>query len=126
MLLHTAVANSIGNNFDLQGAAGDAEKYFRKLLALNPEHPQGNMRYGAYLAGTNRGREALPYLLKAQALGVREASYTLGLTWLILGDKAKALENLERYQSLGSRSARIDQLIAAVRSGKGVRNEMHE
>ena len=55
-----------------------------------------NFRYGVFLAGTNKSRsEAIPLLEKAKTLGIVGAEYTLGLTYLSLGDKVEAVENLK-------------------------------
>lgn len=115
LLLDAAVACSIGHNFDIPRAAENAVKYFERLLALNPENPAANQQYGAFLGNTGQVKQGIPYLKKAQGLGVAEATYSLGLSYMILGDKKAALENLEKYQSTHPQDSRVATLIKALR-----------
>lgn len=115
LLLDAAIACSIGHNFDIPRAAENAVKYFERLLALNPENPAANQQYGAFLGNTGQAKQGIPYLKKAQALGVAEATYSLGLSYMILGDKTAALENLEKFQSMRPQDSRVATLIKALR-----------
>ena len=74
--------------------------------------------YGTFLAGTGKPKEALPYLEKALAVGVTDAAYALGMTYLTLGNKQKALENLEAYRQRNPNDGNVAKLIDGIRNGK--------
>jgi tetratricopeptide (TPR) repeat protein len=98
LLLRLALLHAVGHNLDIPGADEKAVAVFNKVLQLWPNDLQANYRYGVFLAGTTKFRnEAIPLLEKAKALGVVDAEYTLGHTYLSLGDKVKAVENLKSY-----------------------------
>ena len=78
-----------------------------------------NYRYGVFLAGTTKARiEAIPLLEKAKALGVVEAEYTVGPTYLSLGNKAKAMENLKSYTTRVPNDENAARVLDAVLSDK--------
>lgn len=118
LLVRAATLNSIGHNLDLPGAAAKADALFLRLLAAAPSHPRGNYLYGTFLAGTGKPREALPYLEKALSVGVSDANYALGMAYLTLGDKERALKSLEDYKRHRPNDGSVDQIIDAIRSGK--------
>lgn len=118
LLLRAGMLNSFGHNLDAPGSAEKASTLFRRLLAAEPSHPRGNYLYGTFLAASSRPKEALPYLEKAVAAGLAEASYGLGMTWLALGDKPKALEHLALYQQRNPRDTSVGRLIEGIRNGK--------
>jgi tetratricopeptide (TPR) repeat protein len=118
LLFRAGYVNIIGYNLDIAGAAEKADAIFRKLLTASPSDPRGNYRYGAFLAGSGKPKEALPYLKKALAAGVDGAAYSLGMTYLSLGDKEQALKNLEDYKRRKPGDTSVDTLIDAIRNGK--------
>ena len=97
MLLRLALLHAVGHNLDIQGSSEKAIAVFDKVLERWPNDPQANYRYGIFLAGTTKNRDAIPLLEKAKSLGVVDADYTLGLTYMGLGDKEKAIANLKSY-----------------------------
>jgi tetratricopeptide (TPR) repeat protein len=98
MLLRLALLHSVGNNLDIPDSGQKAIAVFDKVLELWPNDPQANYRYGLFLAGTDKYHgNAIPFLEKAKSLGVRDADYPLGITYMSLGEKAKAMENLKSY-----------------------------
>lgn len=117
ILLRAGYLNAMGHNLDIPGSAQRAVSCYEKLLAMAPDHPLGNCRYGIFLAGSNFGRLALPYLKKAHSLGVVDADYTLGLVCLELGDKQSALEYLQSYRKANPGALNVDFLINAIRNG---------
>lgn len=117
LLVRAAYANSIGHNLDIPGAAEKANSIFLKLLAAAPSDPRGNYMYGTFLAGVGKPKEALPYLEKALSVGVVDAAYGIGMTYLSLGDKDRALKNLEDYKRRKPSDGSVDQLIEAIRNG---------
>lgn len=118
LLVRAAYANSIGHNLDIPGAAEKANSIFLKLLAAAPSDPRGNYMYGTFLAGVGKPKEALPYLKKASSVGVVDAAYGIGMTYLTLGDKEQALKNLEDYKRRKPSDGSVDKLIDAIRNGK--------
>ena len=118
MLLRAGMLNSIGHNLDIPGATGKAISIFQRLLVVSPSHPRGNYLYGMFLAGAGKPTEAIPYLEKALSTGVVDASYALGMTYLTLNDKQRALENLENYQKSKPGDTNVTMLVESIREGK--------
>jgi tetratricopeptide (TPR) repeat protein len=118
LLLRAGFLNSIGHNLNIAGSGEKTTAIFQRLLTTSPSHPQGNYMYGTFLASANRPKEALPYLEKALSVGVIDAAYAIGMAYLILGDKNKALENLEGYKRRKPSDGNVDRLIDAIRNGK--------
>jgi tetratricopeptide (TPR) repeat protein len=117
MLLRMALLGSVAHNLDVMGGAAFAQTYFEKLLKADPAHAEGNYYYGVFLSSTDRAKEALPYLEQAKAKGITPALFGLGVSYLTLGDKAKALENLLAYQKAVPNDRSAQTLIEAIRSG---------
>lgn len=118
ILWRAGYLNSMGHNLDISGSAERASASFQKLLAMVPADPRADYMYGTFLAGTGKAKDALPYLEKARSVGVVDAAYSLGMTYLALGDKQKALENLESYRQARPADGNVSRLIDAVRNGK--------
>lgn len=118
LLFRAARTFGMAHNMDVPGTAEKADELFRQLLDLEPTHPQGNFQYGAFLAGVGQPRMALPYLDKALSLGVTDADYSLGLTHLSLGDKARALQHLQAFKRRQPRNTEVDTLMDAIQSGR--------
>jgi tetratricopeptide (TPR) repeat protein len=118
LLVRAGFVNSMGHNLDIPGAAEKADSIFLKLLAAKPSDPRGNYMYGAFLASVGKSREALPYLEKAASVGVADAVFSIGTVYLTLGDKEKALKNLEDYRRRKPDDEGVDKLIEAIRKGK--------
>lgn len=112
--------SSMGHNLDIPGSTEKASEIFLKLLTISPHDPRGNYDYGVFLAGSGRSKKAIPYLEKAHSLGVSNASYSLGMVYLSLGDKQKAIENLELYKKRKPNDRNIDKLLNGIINGKTV------
>jgi regulator of sirC expression with transglutaminase-like and TPR domain len=56
-------------------------------------------------------------LEKSKSLGAVNADYTLGLAYSAVGDKKKALENLEHYAKRVPDDGNAAKLIDAIRNG---------
>ncbi|MDR0480701.1 MAG: hypothetical protein LBG66_02305, partial [Gallionellaceae bacterium] len=69
-------------------------------------------------SGTGKPNEALPYLKKALAGGIADANYSIGMTYLALGDKELALKNLESYAQRRPDDEKVKAFIEAIRDGK--------
>lgn len=110
--------NSMGYNLNISGSAEKTSASFQKLLAASPSDPRGNYMYGTFLAGASKPKEAIPYLEKAISVGVIDAAYALGMAYLILGDKKRALVNLENYRQRNPSDNNITKLIDGIRNGK--------
>jgi tetratricopeptide (TPR) repeat protein len=118
ILLRLAVLHTIGFNLDVPDSFPAARTDFDKLLALTPEDPQANFRYGAFLAATTRKGEGIPYLEKARSLGVANADYWLGFSYEGVGNKAKAVENLEAYTKRVPDDVQAAAVLDAIRNDK--------
>lgn len=118
LLIRAGLLNSIGYNLGITGSVEKTNSIFQRLLSVAPSDPRGNYMYGTFLAGAGKPNEALPYLEKALAVGVVDSAYAIGMTYLTLGDKAKALENLEAYKRLKQDDTNVGKLIEAIRNGK--------
>jgi predicted Zn-dependent protease len=70
------------------------------------------------LAGAGKPKEALPFLEKAASVGVIDAEYARGMTYLTVGDKARALKSLETYKRRKPGDSNVDKLIETIRNGK--------
>lgn len=97
-----------------------AEAALPQLLALQPEHPQGSYCFYIFLTSTARGQAAVPYLEKAMAKGVDEPAYTLGLAYLTLSDKRKALLR-DEYAAMHPKDVASKQLAQAIQMDTGQR-----
>lgn len=118
LLARAGFLNSIGYNLSIAGSGEKTNSIFQKLLSAAPSDPRGNYMYGTFLAGAGKQKEALPYLEKALSVGVVDAAYAIGMTYLALGDKGKALERLEDYKRRKPADGNVDKLINAIRNGK--------
>lgn len=118
LLLRMGMLGAVSHNMDVPGGAAFAQTHFERLLKNDPAHAVGNFQYGTFLGNTGRAKEALPYLIKAKDKGVIPAMYAIGMSYLMLGDKALALENLQAYQKAVPGDAAVGKLIEAVRAGK--------
>lgn len=118
MLLRLGLLHWIGFNLDVPDSFQSARVAFDKLLSLTPDDPQANYRYGAFLASTTRKGEGIPFLEKAKGLGVADADYSLGWSYVQVGNKAKAVENLETYTKRVPNDARAAGMLDAVRNDR--------
>jgi tetratricopeptide (TPR) repeat protein len=118
LLRRAGFINSIAHNLDVKGAAQKSTDYFTRLLKVAPDDPVGNQMFGAFLGGAGHPKEAIPYLLKADSLGIRSAAFSLGMSYLMLGDKAKALEFFEKYRKAVPEDKSVDQLIDAIKTDR--------
>ncbi|MDR2507812.1 MAG: hypothetical protein LBD67_07445 [Candidatus Accumulibacter sp.] len=118
LLVRAGFLNSIGHNLDIPGAAEKANSIFLRLLALSPSDPRGNYMYGNFLSGTGKAKEALPYLEKALAAGVVDAGFSIGLAYVFLGEKDRAIKSLEDYKRRKPDDENVDKIIDAIRHGR--------
>lgn len=119
-LRRVAQANAMAYNVDVPGSYQWTTKNYALLLKRNPNDADANYNYGKFLAQTaTEGRRAIPFLLKARKLGILDADYTLGMVYITLGDKDKAIKYLESYQTeVPDNAASTHQLIDSLKSGK--------
>lgn len=118
MLLRLAILHAIGFNLDIPDSFPKAVVAFDKLLSLTPDDPQANYRYGSFLATTTKDGRAIPFLERARSLGVQEADYPLGFSYAVAGNKAKAIENLERYTKRVPTDERAKAMLDAIRNDR--------
>lgn len=118
ILARAGYLSSIGYNLDIPGSGTKAASIYERLLAIAPSDPRGNYLYGTFLAGAHKPRQALPYLEKAYAGGIVGAAYAMGMAYLSLGNREKALEHLEIYKRRNSDDPSVGTLIEAIRAGR--------
>lgn len=117
LLVRAGFLNIIGRNLDIPGSSEKADTYFRSLLKAAPADPLGNYLYGTFLASEGKTKKALKHLEKALSVGVTDAAYTLGMAYLKLGNKQKALDNLEIYKQRSTfHDENVAKLIEDIRS----------
>jgi len=68
------------------GHGDEAEEHLRKVLAIDPNHPQANANLGVALARQGRTDEALPLLEKAAALAPLDAKNLVNLAGALAQD----------------------------------------
>lgn len=117
ILIRLGMLTALGHNLRISGSGELASQYLTRALAIDPENPQANYRYGVFLADTARPNDSIPYLEKAQRKGVSQALYSLGLVYLTLNDAPSALRFLEEYRVTNPNDARADAIIEFIRSG---------
>lgn len=98
ILWRTGLISGMGYNMDMPGMSRTADAVFKKALELKPEHMLANYHYGIFLASRAEFKKAQYYFKEAQTLGHPDAEFSLGLTYLGLGEKTKALATLNSYQ----------------------------
>lgn len=119
ILRRQAFAWGLAYRFDEPGSGEKAIALYEALLKRNPDEPGANFFYGEFLANTVRLQsKSIPYLQKALLGGAKQANYTLGLVYVMQGDKAKGLACLEQYSKDYPDDQRAKQVIDAVRNGK--------
>ena len=91
-----------------------AEFVFRILVRDQPNYDLGCDGYAVTLAKSGRAKEAIPFHQKAISLNPKEPSYyyNLAISYLIVGDTAKALEQQKKLQELAPEVA--SQLASAI------------
>jgi tetratricopeptide (TPR) repeat protein len=117
-LRRAGFVNSMAHNLDVPGAAKRANDYFQKLLKLAPEDPAGNYMYGAFLGSVGKAGASIPFLLKADSLGISNAPYSLGMAYLMTGDNKKSIEYFEKYLKLVPEDKSVPQFIEAIKAGR--------
>jgi tetratricopeptide (TPR) repeat protein len=118
ILWRLGLAYTFAYNMGIPGSPERANATFQDLLFVNPDHPTGNLYYGAFLAGiSERVRESIPYLEKAAKLGFDEALFMLGFVYVNLYDDNKALEYYRRYLGKHPESEQTRKLIEAIKKG---------
>jgi predicted Zn-dependent protease len=118
ILLRLGRLYAMGHNLDIPDSADKAVTAFTALLELTPDDPQANYQYGAFLAATTRTGSGIPFLERAKAGGVVDAEYWLGMSYLVVGNKAKAKENLESYAKRVPNDRNAARMLDAIRDDK--------
>ncbi|HEY4127721.1 MAG TPA: hypothetical protein VGN70_06710 [Gammaproteobacteria bacterium] len=119
VLRREAFAYNLGCNLDLSTSCAKAMDVYARLLKVTPDEPAANYLFGVFLSGLPpKQREAIPYLEKSLKLGVKRANYTLGILYLSLHDKKKALADLQAYSADFPDDQHANELIADIKSGK--------
>jgi tetratricopeptide (TPR) repeat protein len=118
LLMRLALLHAFGHNLDIPDSSQKAVAAFTTLLNLSPNDPMANYRYGVFLATTAKYGDGIPFLEKAKGLGVVSADYWLGVSYQLAGDKAKAVEHLERYTQRVPSDVNAARMLDAIRKDK--------
>lgn len=118
MQLRLGSLHAIGFNLDIPNSHEKADAAYSAALGLTPNDPQANYQYGAFLAATTKKGEGVPYLLKAKDLGVVNAEYWLGWSYMAGGDKAKAIEYFASYTGKVPGDGKAALLLNSLRNDK--------
>jgi len=95
-----------------------AKRTFEQAIALKPDDRRSNYLFGMFLASTKRFHfESLAYLEKANALGEKDAQFTIGLLLVEKGEKDKGLAILEAYAKEHPESEHTRKTIEAIKNG---------
>jgi tetratricopeptide (TPR) repeat protein len=91
-----------GVSYDRMGNFRYAEFVFRNLIKSNPDYALAYGGLAVTLSKAGRARESIAFHEKAIALDPHDPSYyfNLALSYLILGDTAKALEQQEKLKTI--------------------------
>jgi tetratricopeptide (TPR) repeat protein len=116
--LSLGLLHAIGFNLDIAGSHDKAVTAFSILMELAPNDPQANYQYGAFLAATTRKGEGLSFLEKAKSLGVVNADYWLGWSYVAIGEKTKAIASFENYTKRVPSDQGAAKILDAVRNDK--------
>jgi protein O-GlcNAc transferase len=103
-----------GVTYARMGNTRYSEFVFRNLIKAAPDYSLGYDGLAVTLSRAGRPKEAIPLHEKAISLTPNEPSYyyNLGLSYLILGDTTKALEQQEKLRAIDMQVA--DQLASVI------------
>ncbi len=118
ILLRLGLLHAMAHNLDMPDSADKAVAAFMTLLDLTPYDPQANYQYGSFLAATTKTGAGIPYLERAKGLGVVDADYWLGMSYLVVGNKARAMENLASYAKRVPKDQNAARMLDAIRNDR--------
>jgi len=118
LLRRAGFVNSMAHNLDVKGAPEKAVDYFSRLLKIAPDDATGNQMFGVFLGSAGRPEQAIPYLQKADSQGVAQATYGLAVAYLMVGDKPKGIEYLEKYRKAVPQDKSVEAFIDAVKNNR--------
>ncbi|MDX2226872.1 MAG: tetratricopeptide repeat protein [Verrucomicrobiae bacterium] len=118
-LLRAGYANGLGYHLQIEDCYEAANRNFERFLSIRPEHTGGNYLFGMFLATTREGkRKSIRYLEKASKdPEYDDALFTLGLMYVRVDRKDKALDCLNQYLKLHPNHEKTRQVIMAVETG---------
>lgn len=98
----------LGHAHELNGDLSEAERCWRKALAMDPRTYATILNLGRLAKQRKQYQEAINYFLRAEELAPRnyEASYQLAVTYQLMGQSAKAARYRKQSVELRGNSAR--------------------
>ena len=118
LLWRTGFAYSMAYNLDIPQSAENVEKKFKKLFQIDPEHAEGNYRYGMFLSMTyTEVKRSIPYLERSVQNGYIDALFTLGYVYLRIKEREKALKYLNMYLEANPDDKNTQTIIRAIKAG---------
>lgn len=93
--------------YDRMGNRNYSEFVFRNLIKSNPDYPLAYDGLAVTLSKSGRAKEAIVFHEKAIALNPNDSSYyyNLAISYLILGDTPKALEQQQKLSRIDPEAA---------------------
>lgn len=125
LILRDAVANGFGHNMGCPDCGEKAIVAFDLALKLQPDSPEANWRYGAFLAQTTQRERAIPYLQKTASLGVVDAHYTAAMVFVGLDEQDHAKLELREYVKANPKDKAAKGLLTDMEHGN-LRIRIHE
>ena len=94
------------------GQLQEAEKYYKAILSLQPEHPDANHNMGVLAVGVGKVAEALPFFKKALEANPGTAQFWLSyIDTLIKLDRLEAAKAMfDQAKSKGAKGDTFDKL----------------
>jgi predicted Zn-dependent protease len=117
IMLMAAHLNALAHNFDTPFAAVKADAIYTQLTKEHPDNAHYAYFYGLFLESSNQPNKAQIYLNQALSGGIFDANRSLGVLFLMKGDKDKALSYLKTYHSKTPDDSQTASLIKDIEDG---------
>jgi tetratricopeptide (TPR) repeat protein len=114
VLLRLGKANTFAYNLDAPGSKEKADKYFKHLFRLDPNHAEGHLYYGQHLRERGEFNESIEHLKMAADAGWDNAFIMIGLAYFQMDNSDKAKEYFLKYQKVYPDDPQIQMLLEAL------------
>ena len=111
VLFRLGKANTFAYNLDMVGSKENADKYFKQLFQLNPNHAEGHLYYGQHLSGRGEFDAAIEHLRIAADAGIDVALQMIGLAYLQKGQKDEAKKYFQEIHKKYPNNRQIEMLL---------------
>ena len=117
ILFRAGFLNSLGYKFDIPWLRREDVRDLSKTIGRRPFQPACQLHVWKISSWGKKTKRGYPLPRKALEADVGDAAYALGMTHLSLGDKQKALENLEDYRKRRPNDENTAKIIDAICNG---------